>query len=200
MASRARSAASDGFPPTRLHATCSAAWSPGPQQQRPVQRARLYPTSGHPEYATPECDPITDLVTHDKAGERVLEGLFRRRREAAPRRGHRRRRLPVQEQHRLRGQLHGCHENHLSAGTATAPAARRRPHPVPRDPPDHLRRGQGPTDTAWRVHVSQRAEHIWEGVSSATTRSRPIINTRDEPACRRRAVPAAARDRRRLRT
>jgi proteasome accessory factor A len=29
--------------------------------------------------------------------------------------------------------------------------------------------------------VSQRAEHIWEGVSSATTRSHPIINTRDEP-------------------
>ncbi len=28
---------------------------------------------------------------------------------------------------------------------------------------------------------SQRADHIWEGVSSATTRSRPIINTRDEP-------------------
>ncbi|MEL0139976.1 MAG: proteasome accessory factor PafA2 family protein, partial [Acidimicrobiaceae bacterium] len=32
-----------------------------------------------------------------------------------------------------------------------------------------------------RYCVSQRAEHIWEGVSSATTRSRPIINTRDEP-------------------
>ena len=29
--------------------------------------------------------------------------------------------------------------------------------------------------------VSQRAEHIWEGLSSATTRSRPIINSRDEP-------------------
>ena len=29
--------------------------------------------------------------------------------------------------------------------------------------------------------LSQRAEHIWESVSSATTRSRPIINTRDEP-------------------
>ena len=29
--------------------------------------------------------------------------------------------------------------------------------------------------------LSQRAEHIREGVSSATTRSRPIINTRDEP-------------------
>src|SRR5437762_11699064 len=29
--------------------------------------------------------------------------------------------------------------------------------------------------------IAQRAEHIWEGVSSATTRSRPIINTRVEP-------------------
>src|SRR4026208_1524511 len=29
--------------------------------------------------------------------------------------------------------------------------------------------------------IDQRAEHIWEGVSSATTRRRPIINTRDEP-------------------
>ncbi len=29
--------------------------------------------------------------------------------------------------------------------------------------------------------VAQRADHIWEGISSATTRSRPIINTRDEP-------------------
>lgn len=39
--------------------------------------ARLYLDVGsHPEYATPECDDIVDLVTHDKAGERVLEGLL----------------------------------------------------------------------------------------------------------------------------
>ena len=39
--------------------------------------ARLYLDVGsHPEYATPECDDIIDLVTHDKAGERVLEGLL----------------------------------------------------------------------------------------------------------------------------
>src|SRR3979411_2465409 len=31
---------------------------------------RLYLDVGsHPEYATPECDSIVDLVTHDKAGE-----------------------------------------------------------------------------------------------------------------------------------
>jgi len=37
------------------------------------------------------------------------------------------------------------------------------------------------TPRAVQYCLSQRAEHIWEGVSSATTRSRPIINTRDEP-------------------
>jgi hypothetical protein len=30
----------------------------------------------HPEYATPECDNVLDLVAHDKAGERILEGLL----------------------------------------------------------------------------------------------------------------------------
>src|SRR6516162_4253217 len=36
--------------------------------------ARLYLDVGsHPEYATPECDSIADLVVHDKAGERILE-------------------------------------------------------------------------------------------------------------------------------
>src|ERR1700742_1169544 len=39
--------------------------------------ARLYLDVGsHPEYATPECDNVTDLITHDKAGERILEGLL----------------------------------------------------------------------------------------------------------------------------
>ena len=36
--------------------------------------ARLYLDVGsHPEYATPECDSIYDVVVHDKAGERILE-------------------------------------------------------------------------------------------------------------------------------
>jgi proteasome accessory factor A len=55
--------------------------------------ARLYLDVGsHPEYATPECDSILDLVTHDKAGERILEG-------------HPRVHLSLQEQHRLGRQL-----------------------------------------------------------------------------------------------
>ena len=39
--------------------------------------ARLYLDVGsHPEYATPECDNVVELVTHDKAGERILEDLL----------------------------------------------------------------------------------------------------------------------------
>jgi proteasome accessory factor A len=39
--------------------------------------ARLYLSAGsHPEYATPECDNVLDLVAHDKAGEQILEGLL----------------------------------------------------------------------------------------------------------------------------
>src|SRR3978361_373331 len=39
--------------------------------------ARLYLDVGsHPEYATAECDNLESLVAHDKAGERILEGLL----------------------------------------------------------------------------------------------------------------------------
>ena len=39
--------------------------------------SRLYLDVGsHPEYATAECDDLTELVVHDKAGERILEGLM----------------------------------------------------------------------------------------------------------------------------
>ena len=36
--------------------------------------ARLYLDTGfHPEYATPECDDVAELVIHDKAGERLVD-------------------------------------------------------------------------------------------------------------------------------
>ncbi|HBF27121.1 MAG TPA: Pup--protein ligase, partial [Actinobacteria bacterium] len=38
--------------------------------------SRLYLDVGsHPEYATAECDSVQQLITHDRAGERILEGL-----------------------------------------------------------------------------------------------------------------------------
>ena len=145
--------------------------------------ARLYLDVGsHPEYATPECDNVIDLVTHDKAGERMLEGLL------------------VDAERRLReegiagdiylfknntdsaGNSYGCHENYLVGrhGEFTRLADVLIPFLVTRQ----IICGAGKvlqTPRGAVFCVSQRAEHIWEGVSSATTRSRPIINTRDEP-------------------
>ncbi len=145
--------------------------------------ARLYLDVGsHPEYATPECDNLIDLVVHDKAGERILEGLL------------------VDADRRLReegiagdiylfknntdsaGNSYGCHENYLVGrhGEFSRLADILIPFLVTRQ----IICGAGKvlqTPRGAVYCVSQRAEHIWEGVSSATTRSRPIINTRDEP-------------------
>ncbi|MDQ1678198.1 MAG: proteasome accessory factor [Actinomycetota bacterium] len=145
--------------------------------------ARLYLDVGsHPEYATPECDSVTDLVVHDRAGERILEGLL------------------VDAERRLRdegiagdiylfknntdsaGNSYGCHENYLVGrhGEFSRLADVLIPFLVTRQ----ILCGAGKvlqTPRGAVYCVSQRAEHIWEGVSSATTRSRPIINTRDEP-------------------
>ncbi|MDQ3154903.1 MAG: Pup--protein ligase [Actinomycetota bacterium] len=145
--------------------------------------SRLYLDVGsHPEYATAECDDLIQLVTHDKAGERILEDLL------------------VDAERRLADEgiggdiflfknntdsacnSYGCHENYLvaRAGEFSRIADVLLPFLVTRQ----LICGAGKVLQTPRGAVyclSQRAEHIWEGVSSATTRSRPIINTRDEP-------------------
>ena len=145
--------------------------------------ARLYLDVGsHPEYATPECDNVVDLVAHDKAGERILEGLL------------------IDADRRLReegiagdvylfknntdsaGNSYGCHENYLVPRHAEL--GRLTDNLTPFLVTRQLICGAGKvlqTPRGAVYCVSQRAEHIWEGVSSATTRSRPIINTRDEP-------------------
>ena len=145
--------------------------------------SRLYLDVGsHPEYATAECDDLVQLVTHDKAGERILEGL------------------QVDAEQRLAGEgilgdiflfknntdsagnSYGCHENYLVGrqGEFFRLAEVLIPFLVSRQ----LICGAGKvlqTPRGATYCVSQRAEHVWESVSSATTRSRPIINTRDEP-------------------
>ena len=41
--------------------------------------ARLYNDHGHPEYSTPECGSLLDLVAHDRAGERIMQDCANRR-------------------------------------------------------------------------------------------------------------------------
>jgi proteasome accessory factor A len=145
--------------------------------------ARLYLDVGsHPEYATPECDSIADLVVHDKAGERILENLVASAEARLREEGIRGVIFLFKNNTDSAGNSYGCHENYLTSRRDDFGhyAEVLIPFLVSRQ----IYAGAGKvlqTARGARYCISQRAEHIWEGVSSATTRSRPIINTRDEP-------------------
>jgi len=145
--------------------------------------ARLYLDVGsHPEYATPECDSVTDLVAHDKAGERILEGLLGAAQMRLHEEGISGDVFLFKNNTDSAGNSYGCHENYLVARQGEF--ARMAEILIPFFVTRQIYAGAGKVLHGPRgAHycLSQRAEHIWEGVSSATTRSRPIINTRDEP-------------------
>ncbi len=145
--------------------------------------SRLYLDVGsHPEYATPECDHVRQLVVHDKAGERIVEGLVADAQERLVEEGVHGEIYVFKNNTDSAGNSYGCHENYLvgRAGEFQQLSDVLIPFLVSRQ----ITCGAGKIVTTSKgatYCVSQRADHIWEGVSSATTRSRPIINTRDEP-------------------
>jgi proteasome accessory factor A len=145
--------------------------------------ARLYLDVGsHPEYATPECDSLYDLVAHEKAGERVLEGLLESAEERLREEGIRGQIYLFKNNTDSAGNSYGCHENYLVARQGDF--QRMIDTLIPFFVTRQVWAGAGKLLHSARgatFCLAQRAEHIWEGVSSATTRSRPIINTRDEP-------------------
>ena len=145
--------------------------------------ARLYLDVGsHPEYATPECDSIYDVIVHDKAGEQILEELVESAEQRLAEESIRGTIYLFKNNTDSAGNSYGCHENYLTrrdddVGTYAEVLI---PFLVSRQ----IYTGAGKvllTARGASYSIAQRAEHIWEGVSSATTRSRPIINTRDEP-------------------
>jgi len=145
--------------------------------------SRLYLDVGsHPEYATAECDSIEQLVVHDRAGERILEGLVADAQQRLLDEGISGDIYLFKNNTDSAGNSYGCHENYLIErhGEFSKMADQLIPFLVSRQ----IITGAGKvlqTPRGAQYCVSQRADHIWEGVSSATTRSRPIINTRDEP-------------------
>ncbi|MBP2414634.1 proteasome accessory factor A [Arthrobacter stackebrandtii] len=145
--------------------------------------SRLYLDVGsHPEYATAECDGIAQLVAHDRAGERILHDLVQEAQSRLEHEGYTGKVLLFKNNVDSAGNSYGSHENYLITrkGEFNRLADILIPFLVTRQ----LLCGAGkvlPAQQGGKYAFSQRADHIWEGVSSATTRSRPIINTRDEP-------------------
>ena len=146
--------------------------------------ARFYNDHAHPEYSTPECTTLRQLVAHEKAGERILAECARRRNL----------KLPADQQVRLYknntdffGHSYGCHDNYL----------------MRRDVPwDHLVAGVLPFLITRQIfagagkmgiegesavsepgvfQISQRADFFSVPVSIDTMNKRPLVNTRDEP-------------------
>src|SRR5712691_1162863 len=146
--------------------------------------ARFYNDHAHPEYSTPECTTLRDLVTQEKAGERILAECARRRNS----------KLPNDQEVRLyknntdfSGHSYGCHDNYL----------------MRRDVPwDRIVSGMLPFLVTRQIfagagkmgieaesaasqpgvyQLSQRADFFSVLVSIDTMNRRPLVNTRDEP-------------------
>lgn len=141
--------------------------------------SRLYLDVGsHPEIATAECDSLRQLIAYEHAGDRIVDQLAIDAEANLARDGIGGQVYLFKNNLDTVGNSYGCHENYLVSRDVVL---------------KHLGRdilaflitrqliaGAGHIVDG-KFQLSQRADHVWEGVSSATTRSRPIINTRDEP-------------------
>ena len=145
--------------------------------------SRLYLDVGsHPEYATAECDDLAQLIAHDRAGELILEDLVTEAQRKLAQEGYDGKIFLFKNNTDSAGNSYGSHENYLIPRKLEF--ARLADILIPFLVTRQLLVGAGKvlkTQTGSIYAFSQRADHLWEGISSATTRSRPIINTRDEP-------------------
>jgi Pup amidohydrolase len=146
--------------------------------------ARFYNDHAHPEYSTPECTTIRQIVTQDKAGERILAECARRRNL----------KLPDGQQVRLYknntdffGHSYGCHDNYLMK--REVPWDRIVGAILPFLITRQIFAGAGKmgieaesaSSQPGVYQISQRADFFSVVVSIDTMNRRPLINTRDEP-------------------
>lgn len=189
----------DGPPPMNADHAARELFDPVVQRSRSSNvftrgGARLYLDVGsHPEFATAECDRLEDVLAQDRAGELVMADLAEQANARLAATGVPGRIHLLKNNLDAEGNGFGCHENYLvrRRGDFWNDARTLVPHLVTRQilvgaghitgdaerrPVAHL---AGPGHSGYVF--SQRADQMWDAVSSATTRARPLINTRDEP-------------------
>ncbi|MEP7015370.1 MAG: proteasome accessory factor PafA2 family protein [Verrucomicrobiota bacterium] len=146
--------------------------------------ARFYNDHAHPEYSTPECTTLRQIVAQDKAGERILEECARRRNE----------KMPEGQEVRLYknntdfvGHSYGCHDNYLIA--RALPWDRIVNGILPFLITRQIFAGAGKMGVEAEsvasqpglYQISQRSDFFSVLVSIDTMNRRPLVNTRDEP-------------------
>lgn len=141
---------------------------------------RLYVDGAHPEYSTPECTRIRDVVRYEKAGERIMEAC----RAEADRVAGDRRFVVYKNNTDGKGNSYGYHENYLVS--RAVPFARLVSQLMPFFVTRQVYAGAGKVGAENRsspaaYQMSQRADFFEVLVDLNTMVKRPIINTRDEP-------------------
>lgn len=149
--------------------------------------SRLYLDVGsHPEYATAEALTPTGALLQDVAGERIMRHLAQRAQKTLSEQLEE----PDLTVHVYKnnvdaaGHSFGCHENYLLRRAVPLKFVERAL--VPFLATRLVWAGAGRVVSAddsgsFTYEIAQRAAVLDEAVSSATTRVRPMVNTRDEP-------------------
>lgn len=143
--------------------------------------ARFYNDHGHPEYSTPECRTLRDLVAHDKAGERILLAAARQRAVQSGRN------VTIYKNNTdHHGASYGTHEGYLMR--RDVPTETLIQSLLPFFVTRQIYAGAGKpgieNDSARdnkTFQLSQRADYFTVEASVDTLHNRPLVNTRDEP-------------------
>lgn len=143
--------------------------------------ARFYNDHAHPEYCTPECSTLSEIMAHDRAGERIVMACARHLSEKSGSQV----RLYKNNTDFL-GHSYGCHENYLVTRAVSwdALAEGMQAFLVTRQ----IFAGAGKFGVEGEdefirpgFQIAQRSDFFSELQSVDTMQRRPIINTRDEP-------------------
>jgi proteasome accessory factor A len=145
-----------------------------------INGARLYQDHGHPEYATPECRSLFDLVAQDKAGERIIQQCADAYHTATGKE------VSLYKNNvDFHGMSYGTHENYLIQ--RDIPFEKIQAVMLPFLVSRILYTGAGKVTVegtfkkSINYQLSQRADFFTEICSVDTLHRRPILNTRDEP-------------------
>lgn len=145
--------------------------------------ARFYNDHTHPEYSTPECRRLYDLVAQDRAGERIVQRAADRRNKSLG--------GPHVQLYKnntdFHGHSYGCHDNYLVPRSIPFPqlVAGLLPFLVSRQVITGAGKvgieAQESGHVPGAYQLSQRADFMETELSVDTMHNRPILNTRDEP-------------------
>src|SRR5919198_3702134 len=143
--------------------------------------ARYYLDHAHPEYSTPECANLRDLVRYEKAGDRILD---RSRSAAEQALADGRRILIYKNNSDHKGNSYGYHENYLLDRNTPFRLIVEQLTPFVVSRQIFCGAGKVGAENGTEpvpYQISQRADFFEAEVGLDTMVKRPLINTRDEP-------------------